>query len=343
LCARAHDDPQKAYPTFALALALFEQPSWDVLSPERPLRYWRLLEINQAGAQSLTMSALRADERIVNYLKGLTYLDDRIASCLTPFDLEGGPIALAPSQEKVSDSILRQLKQSVDVGRLPVVQLVGPDPIAKQLVAHDVASALPHRLCRIGVDLLPSTASDLEALGRLWVRESRLLPLALYLDADELDAASDRAPVLRRFLSRTDSVCFVAVREIIPRLGRHSIVVDVAKPTADEQQSAWSAALGEAAADAPPGLAAQFNLNVPTIDRLANMASAEPAAAVPLLERVWDICCASERPRLDALAERLRPTATWDDLVLPPAEMALEERHVSGWRRGAFGSLRSKR
>jgi hypothetical protein len=72
LCARAHDDPQKPFPTFALALALFEKPSWDVLSPERPLRYWRLIEINQPGGQPLTASALRADERIVNYLKTWT-------------------------------------------------------------------------------------------------------------------------------------------------------------------------------------------------------------------------------------------------------------------------------
>ena len=34
LCARAQDDPQKNFPTFALALALFDQPSWDALSPE---------------------------------------------------------------------------------------------------------------------------------------------------------------------------------------------------------------------------------------------------------------------------------------------------------------------
>ena len=46
LCARAQGDPLKPYPTFAAALALFEEASWDVLSPERPLRYWRLIEVN---------------------------------------------------------------------------------------------------------------------------------------------------------------------------------------------------------------------------------------------------------------------------------------------------------
>ncbi|MGI8554203.1 MAG: ATP-binding protein, partial [Dehalococcoidia bacterium] len=35
LCARAQDDPRRDYPTFALALALFADPAWDVLSPER--------------------------------------------------------------------------------------------------------------------------------------------------------------------------------------------------------------------------------------------------------------------------------------------------------------------
>jgi len=66
LCALAQDDLNKPYPTFALALAMFENPEWNVLSPRRPLRYWRLIEINQPGAQVLTVSALRVDERIVN-------------------------------------------------------------------------------------------------------------------------------------------------------------------------------------------------------------------------------------------------------------------------------------
>src|SRR5262249_42753405 len=79
LCARAQDAPVRPSPTFALAMALFDDPAWDALSPEGPLRHWRLIEINQPGAQPLTTSALRADERVVNFLKGLNYLDDRLA------------------------------------------------------------------------------------------------------------------------------------------------------------------------------------------------------------------------------------------------------------------------
>ena len=112
LCARAQDDPNKSYPTFALAFALFDDPDWNVLSPHAPLRHWRLLEINQPGAQPLTAAALRADERIVNYLKGLNYLDDRLTSLVDPV---GGTLAneqLPPSQQQTVDNIVKQLKVS---------------------------------------------------------------------------------------------------------------------------------------------------------------------------------------------------------------------------------------
>ena len=78
LCAHAQDHPQRTYPTFSLAFGLFEEAAWDVLSPERPLRYWRLLEIHQTTAQPLTTRPLRADERIIAALKGLDDLDERL-------------------------------------------------------------------------------------------------------------------------------------------------------------------------------------------------------------------------------------------------------------------------
>src|ERR1051325_4611168 len=170
LCARAHDDPSKPYPTFALALALFDQPSWDVLSPERPLRYWRLIEINQPAAQPLTTSALRADERIVNFLKGLNYLDDRLAPMFTPLPAETGPAELSPSQSAAVDLILARWQQAAADGPLPVAQLLGADPVSKQLVAGAAAARLRRYLYRLPVELLPAAPGELESLGRLWQR-----------------------------------------------------------------------------------------------------------------------------------------------------------------------------
>ena len=135
LCARAQGDPNRSYPTFALALALFDEPAWDVLSPERPLRFWRLIEINQPAAMPLTASPLRADECIVNYLKGLNYLDDRLTPFLAPFDVMLNH-QLPPSQAAAVDLAVRYLEQAPGDGPPPIVQLLGQDTLSKQLVAQ---------------------------------------------------------------------------------------------------------------------------------------------------------------------------------------------------------------
>src|SRR5919202_3587512 len=123
LCNNAPGNQQRPYPTFALALALFDDPAWDILSPERPLRYWRLIEINQPGAQLLTVSALRADERIVNYIKGLNYLDDRLAPLLTRLD--DAEADLPPSQQAIADTIGQFWQQATSSHQYRAIQLLG--------------------------------------------------------------------------------------------------------------------------------------------------------------------------------------------------------------------------
>jgi len=325
LCAQAQDHPHRSYPTFALALALFDDPLWDALSPERPLRYWRLIEISQPGTMPLTASALRADERIVSYIKGLNYLDERLLSYFVPLELDTATAALAPSQGEAVEAMLKRWQQqNAEPGLLPVVQLVGADPISKQLVAGHTAAQLGRRLYRLPVESLPAAPADLEFLARLWQREGRLMPVALYLDADDLDGrGAESISALSRFLSRSDGVFFLGVREVLPRPGRGFFAVDAGKPSAAEQQAVWSQSLGPDARSIPEVLSAQFNLNLATIQKLAQLAKAEsPASAADLESRVWAQCCLNERPRLDTLAQRLEPKMAWGDLVLPPGEMS---------------------
>ncbi|MEJ2416718.1 MAG: hypothetical protein P8Y45_07270 [Exilibacterium sp.] len=63
LCAQAQGSASRNYPTFALALSLFDNPRWDSLAPQRPLRFARMIEINQPPAVPLTAATLKADER----------------------------------------------------------------------------------------------------------------------------------------------------------------------------------------------------------------------------------------------------------------------------------------
>ncbi|WP_088888975.1 hypothetical protein [Leptolyngbya ohadii] len=231
LCAAAQDNlsathGSRPYPTFALALSCFEDASWDALSPERPLRYWRLIEIHQPATQPLTTSAFRADERITHFVKGLNYPDDRLTSLLVPLQTirQGGE--LPPSQQAAVESIVHLLQPSW--GTLPVIQLVGTDSLSKQQVAQQVAMDLGLYLYRLPIALLP--AGDVDTLARLWQRESLLLPIALYLDAHDSDASLIAGPgsLLHRFLSRSASWCFLSLSE--PQPIEQSYPIEIARP-----------------------------------------------------------------------------------------------------------------
>ena len=324
MCARAHDDSGAPYPTFALALALFDDPTWDAIAPERPLRYWRLLEIHQPAAQPLTSSALRADERIVNYIKGLNTLDDRVATVVVPLD-RADEVELPASQQHVVAAINHHLEQSQRTQRLPVIQLLGSDTPSKQLIAWQIARTFGRHLYRLTADLLPTQTADVEMLARLWQRESILLPIALFLEVNS-DQASLPAP-FSRFLARSNGLVFLETREAHAEIGASNATFEIAKPTIAEQQAAWEESLGPAADDIPAALASQFNLNLPQIQLLAQTALAtptnDPDEPDELRQRLWNGCRLSLRPRLEALAQRIDALATWEQLVLPNDELAL--------------------
>ncbi|MGB3838084.1 MAG: ATP-binding protein [Rhodanobacter sp.] len=318
LCAQAQHDPAKPYPTFALAFAVLDAPSWDALSPQRPLRYWRLLEIHQPGAQPLIGAALAADERVVNFVKGMNYLDDRLTPLLTALP----PATLPPSQQAIADQLLDSLHHVPPGEPLPVVQLLGSDSVSKQAIAQTIAAAFGAQAYRLSAELLPAAVGEQETLLRLWQRESQLLPLALYLDAGELEGAETAATAVRRFLARSSGLVFVDAREPWPAV--QALSVDVAKPAAVEQRSLWQRLLGDAAGAQPQRLAGHFDFNLGKIEQIAHGALAatedKPAA---LAQALWQSALAHTRPALDRLAQRIEPKAGWDDLKLPENEQAL--------------------
>lgn len=318
LCARAQDDPARRYPTFALALALFDDPVWEVMSPERPLRTWRFIEINQPSGQPLTTSAITADERIVNYLKGLNYLDDRLLPFLVPFEsMAINPDDLPPSQQTAVTQIKRYWQQG-DGSAPPIIQLLGLDNLSKQQAAQIAAHQLNLNLYRLPAELLPAEPTQLETVARLWQRESILMPVALFLDAHDADSgpqAGGQSPPLNRFLAHSQGVFLLSTREIHSGAGPVATAVEIDKPTPAEQQKLWQEALARTVPESPPLLAGQFNLNAATIRQIVGTAVAANNGSLTH-EQLWDACLVNTRPRLDLLAQRIDPKATWDDIVL---------------------------
>ena len=258
LCAKAQCDLNKPYPTFALAFALFDDPDWNALSPHSGLRHWRLLEINQPGTQALTSASLCADERIVNYLKGLNYLDDRLTPLLDPIQLDSMGMQhiaqpLPPSQQQLVDTIIKHLKYSNGMERAPVIELLGHDSDSKRLVAGRVASALGLNLYRIDIKVLPSQTGDFETFSRLWQRESLLMPLALYFDTGR--TADLEKTQLKRFLERSGGVVFLDLEDATAETARKRFCVDVNKPIPEEQEQLWTEVLQGPQSDQPQRIA----------------------------------------------------------------------------------------
>ncbi len=338
LCAQAQDGAApltatggapwaaRPYPTFALALSLFDDPAWEALSPERPLRFWRLIEISQPGAQPLTTSALRADERIVNYLKGLNYVDDRLAPFLRSADGDADAMpALPPSQQETVKQVLAALAASGAGQRPFLVNLAGPDPTSQLMVAAHAFAALGRSLYVLPAGLAPVTAAEQETLARLWQRESALLPVGLFVDAHEVIESSGEtgATALLQLVSRLSGGTLVGSREAWSGQIQAMVTVDVVRPLASEQREAWEAALGAGAGAWPERLAGQFDLNLPAISDIAVQALTGRHDSASLGESAWQAALARTRPRMDRLAQRIDPIATWDDIVLSEPALGL--------------------
>jgi len=328
LCAKAHGKP---YPTFALAAQIFDEHKWDAISAERPLRYWRLLEINQPGAEPLTTSALRVDERIVNFIIEPKHIvDDRLMPFITTTEATAqDEDALAPSQ-RLAAEILRHylVTKQTDAGqRSLIIQLTGTDATAKQAVASQALADIGLQIINVAVDTLPAQTAELENLIRLWGRERQLLPIVLYLDAHGLDETTAHAVAVQRLVKSAGGIVIIATRDIRAELGGWSL--EISKPTSAEQQLAWNAALDGNENTTAARLAGQFNLDLLAIQQIARTELADSTAKPDSLPtRLWQACLLKTTPSLDQLAQRIDAKSTWKNLVLPKESLALLQQIV---------------
>ena len=297
LCG-AHRMPARPYPTFALAMSAFADPTWDALSPDRPLRYWKLVEIHQYPGQPMISCPLRADERIVSYIKGLSYLDERLAACMT--HLPAAPAgALSASQAVVARRVAEEWKTADGPGPR-LVQLLGTDEASKKMIAGCAAQLLGRWLYVLPAEFLPAQLADVELLARLWQRETMLLPIALYVDAHEIDVqggGSARA-LLGRFLTKVNAVVCLGTRELWPGI-EATMGLDTVKPGFAEQKATWAENLGDETAAAV--LAAQYNLNLSRIREVVRHAASN---------RLEDVSESCREKRAAAVWMRWRSAST---------------------------------
>jgi hypothetical protein len=304
--------------SFGLALGALDDPHWSAITPVRPLRHWRLIEVDDSAG--LVRGALRIDERVLHYLAGVNYLDARVRSFVRP---ALGVGVMSVSHRALVDSI-RLAFETGDAKAVPLIALIGDDTSGQADLACAVCASLGLELYVARAEDLPSDHAELERLTTLWEREAQMLSGALLVFAGD----EPLSRVVARAIESLGGLVFLASPRPLS-LERTVFRVIVNKPGALEQRELWRRALG-GAADGLNGtldsIAGQFRLSARAIQNAGAQLAADGSERDRATEVMWTTCRSLARPQLDELAQRVEPVATWDDLVLHDTQISALRR-----------------
>jgi len=312
-CSELAGRSQRSCVTFSLAMAALEDPHWSALAPSSPLRRFRLIEMETG--HGLTLAPLRIAERILHYLAGVNRLDERLESVLLR---KPEPQWVAEEHVRVATDTIRPLDGDV----LPsiVIHLCGDDMAAHENVAALIAHRAGRELYVLRLEDTPAAGAEMDQFLHLWTRESLLLPAFLLLQW-EGDAPTVAA---RQLADRLPGPLMIASRDSF-RLHRELVRYEVNKPGPSGQKALWSRALessAECIADVVEEIAEQFRFSAETIVSLcASVDESKCGDSKTFAAMLWNACREHARPRLETLAERIVPSSTWSDLVLPEAQL----------------------
>jgi hypothetical protein len=310
-------------PTFGLALAAFPDAHWSALSPQRPLRYWHLVELT---GEALTTGLLRINERILHYLTGVPGIEETLQNLTRPLPGTG---SVVPSHMRIAERIASLWARSDGIVSWPIITLCGDEVAGKRSIAAAAAAMLRIHLYALPARSLIQRGGELDKLLRSWEREAILSSGALLIECDDAEESEGAAGgAVTHVMETLRSPLLVCGHHARRCASRPVVAIDVSKPTAGEQIEVWRNALGPAAAGADGALAtlvAQFNLDLAAIHSAARHGAATAVAPAsgerpPLGQRLWSACRVEARPRLEGLAQRIEPAAGWDDLILPPRQ-----------------------
>jgi ATP-dependent 26S proteasome regulatory subunit len=331
LCAMYHVGTPRRTPTFGLALAALPDAHWSALTPDGPLRYWRLIEVGPGDF--LTTSPLRIDERILHYLAGAPHLDERLQGVV---DSVYESPDLSPSHRNISDRISRIWSKALPEQIAPVIQLCGVDRLTIRSVAIQACWDTGLGLFRILSADIPTNAVERTALIRLMERESLLSGSALLVECYDV-AEPDRVHQVRSFIHNFRNMLLVSTRESLVFNEKNSIRFFLGSPSASEQRAVWVHALGPLVSGLNgqiDKIVSHFRMNSFAIRSVSNeilqmiddVPDNSESQSDSIEKNLWDICRTQTRPRFNNLARHIQATANWDDLVLPePQKKTLRE------------------
>lgn len=318
-CARFNNQQQLA-PTFYMVLTLFTDNHWDALSPQRPLRFWRLIEFD--AEQSVLHTALRVNERILHYIFG----DNSIDSALFPFIIPTSNLLIAESLENrdtinIAKLIHYAIENQTD---LPIINLIGDDPRYQYAVAQTVCKQANLQLLTINIAALPTDVIQLDKICCLLEREA-ILSNSVYYFINESSSA------IQFILERLNVICFLTNKKLLNSHFRTTHTFELNKQLVVDKTSLWQDLLGEKfvlAESSLPKLMNRFCLSTQQLyeisqEFIAVVDETKPASVEPLL---WQLFREKASKHLDSLVDIVKPRASWQQLILPQQQLdALRE------------------
>lgn len=283
-----------------------------------PLFRYQILSFVEAN--TLLFRSLKLDERIVQYILGL------------PADVTDQFLAFAPQKNPPANSSLKsKLVKLLERSENTIVHLRGAYGAGKKELAQAVCIELCLPLLTIDTETLAS-APGFEHILKRCLRETVLLPAALYFDNFDVLLGEDKREKLRLFLRALDGFpCFVfTAGEMQWEPGsRGFFSIDLPIPEYSDRINQWNLTLDRTNLSEDvdiEAVASRFRL---TPGQIRDAATAAQNRALMRdsedgrinSEDLYSGCKAQSNQKLSSLARRVNPFYTWQDIVLPTDAM----------------------
>lgn len=328
-----------------------------MLAPEAALRRHLVLSVEE-GTAPLPAWPLHVDRRIASYLLGSDDPDPALGRAATVLALaelhENGATPVQERQIQSLEQLARAHTPGQTDGKIKAVHgaahgglvawLKGPEKAGKLACAEHLARRMGTRLVVVDTPLFMGVQGDLDKRVYRAFREALLQDAIIFWqDADTMAPAQEgRAPELPAELARAlehwQGCALFDVRSSPPlnlQSGPLSIQLDFPAPSNEHRRLLWEHALSgiALASDVDLGLiTGAFRL---TGDQIASAAGAarhsaawraassgDPDDAHVTMHDLLLACRANSNRNLGAVARKITPVYTWNDLVLPTDRLA---------------------
>jgi len=318
LCAKINGNPNKNYPTLSLALSLFPNPSWQVISPSFPLQKWELIEFS--SHLTITQAPIKIDKRILCYLLGENAFDEKLNGLIFPISPHFQHTFLAPSQLILIDQLIKIWSNS-NLINYPILQLCGAEISSKYAIAAQTCQKLGIDLKVLNANLLPNEPKELNHFTQRWEREAILSNTVLLLDCEQINPENKYQELaISQFIENLNTLLIISSYKRIATRQKTLISFDIPSLSHYEQKSLWESHLGDYSQQLNGHLShvvSQFNLSPNAIESACLTIKSEIENEQDLPQQLWYYCRTQARPKLDDLAQYIDSFASWDDLILP--------------------------